>query len=125
MPRKPGSKGKKTLARELGIDLDTYIRLEKEGKLEEFRSEVLGVQTKIEEDSERDGIEIIVVSEEDKTDEDKVDESTDTKASEDKNKIDKDKIEDIEAQNKSEQNKNKIVKPRKKKLRRLLILSWM
>lgn len=101
MPRKPGSKGKKTLARELGIDLDTYIRLEKEGKLEEFRSEVLGVQTKIEEENREGNVEIIVVSNEDKTDEDKVDESTDTKASEDKNKI--------------EENKNKIVKPRKSK----------
>lgn len=117
MARTKGSKCRKTLARELGIDLDTYIRLEKEGKLEEFRNEVLGVQTKIEEDSERDGIEIIVVSEE----KNKADEDTDTKVN--KDKIDKNKVEDIEAQNNIDlenQNKSKIIKPRKNKSKKII-----
>lgn len=103
MPRKPGSKGKKTLARELGIDLDTYIRLEKEGKLEKFRESVLGVQTKIEEENREGNVEIIVVSEEsDSADEDKINEN-------------KNKVEDIEAQN-----KNKIIKPRKNKAEKII-----
>lgn len=99
MARTKGSKCRKTLARELGIDLDTYIRLEKEGKLEEFRNEVLGIQTKIEEENREGNVEIIVVSEENN------DTKTDSKAAEI----------DSEAKDKSEQNKNKIMKPKKNK----------